>query len=165
MLDEVLNALLELLRKTGIRAATQYPAEEIRREDGAAVVVGIRSAKSVSAGFGGYLGLRSDPEAGDVELYGFQVELLVSLDIYATESEGARGCVSGYSAVAAALGSLPAGLRLRTLSCGSPAPDLGTGMFKCEAELTCAAHFVCSKPDDTGEFTDFALYGHVVNSI
>ena len=165
MLGEALNALLELLRRAGIRAVDRYPAEELRRGDGAVVSVGIKSGKSLSAGFGGYLGLRADPERGELELYGFQMELLVALDIYAPEAQGAAGCAAAYESAVAALCALPSGLRLRSLSCGAPAPDLSTGMFKCEAELVCAAHFVCAKAPEGGEFLDFTLRGHIVNSI
>lgn len=165
MFDAALNVLLSLLREAGITATAEYPTEAIRRKDGALVCVGLKNGKSASAGFGGYLGLRSDPERGEMELYGFQTELLVGLTVYAPEDQGAQGCAACYEAAVSALTCLPTGLRLKSLSRGPAAPDLGTGMFKCEAELSCAAHFVCARPADGGEFQDFALYGHVVNSI
>ncbi|MCM1150236.1 MAG: hypothetical protein NC319_09180 [Butyricicoccus sp.] len=162
MLDSVVSAIIAALNEAGIGAVEAYPKKELCRLDGALVCVGVKSAKGLPAGFGGYLGLGADPETGrSEELYGARCVLELSLDIFAGTGAGAGECTRCAGRIPAALGALPEGIKISSLSFGAAAPDGGTGLFKCSGVLSGTAYFIARERPEDGVFSDFILRGSV----
>lgn len=157
MLDTVVNAVVRALGSCGVNAMAAYPEKTAEPLGGAAVAVGVRSGKLLSSGAGEYLGLKKREDGGEEELYGFSLELVLSLDIFA---ENAGGCSGIVSRLGALMGAMPCGVRVQSLSWGESEADPFTGMFCCRCEMHCTA-FLASAETDSGEFTDFILKGTV----
>lgn len=158
MLETAVAVIIEALKGAGLNARERYVLEELDTK-GSLVCVGAKSAKNLSSGFTEYLGIKSDAELGDRELYGFRTELSLSLDVYVPEPEGERGCQAVFAKISDALFSLPSGMKRRELRCFEAAPDSETRMFKQSIELCCSAYFVSSVWEESGEFSDFVLRG------
>lgn len=162
MLDSVVSATVAALNKAGIEAVEAYPKRELCCLGGALVCVGVRSAKGLPAGFGGYLGLGVDPVTGkSEELYGARCEIELALDVYAGAGAGAGECTRCAGRIPAALGDLPEGIKISSLSFGAAAPEVGTGLFKCSGVLAGTAYFIAREMDEDGVFSDFILRGSV----
>jgi hypothetical protein len=164
MLESVLSAVIGVFGDSGICALRAFTGREIDRE-GARVHIGIKKGQSRSAGFGGYLGTRLDPERGEVELFGYKLDVTLELVIYAPESGGAQAAEALYSQIAEAVCRLPSGIKQKRLSLTGGEPDLKAGMFKCEAELDCTVHFVFTVSPEDAEFLDFEIKGVLKNVI
>lgn len=163
MIDTVVSCVVQTLENAGIDAYAKYPAAELDTKAQTVVCVGVSSCRNVSAGLGEYLGQREDSERGATNLYGFRMELVLSLDIYAPLKIGADGCTQCFSDTATALRALPSGLKPQALVCAQAQPDSSTAMFKCPVELHCTAYFVCTAGEEENEFTDFVLKGVLKN--
>ena len=164
MLEDVVQALLEALGAAGLRAVRAFRREELRSCEGPLICVGVKSAKGLPAGFGGYLGLGTDPETGlSAELYGARCELELALDIYAAEGaeNGPAECLRCAELIVPALGALPEGLRIASMEFGRTLYDGETGRFVCHGVLEAAAHFIAREGKQDGEFTGFILRGRV----
>ena len=157
MLDTVVNGVVEALGGCGMNAMAAYPDQAFDSHGGTAVAVGIRSGKMLSSGAGEYLGMEKREDGGARELYGFALELVMSLDIFAGD---AAGCGSILSRLSALMGAMPCGIRVQSLSWGESEADPFTGMFCCRCEMHCTAHLTAAE-NDSGEFTDFVLKGTV----
>lgn len=161
MPDAVLDALTEALTAAGVRAVRAYPDTVLSRGEGPVVCVGMKANQLVSAGAGDYLG-QETVNGVLAEVYGFRMDLTVSLDIYAPDDgRGAAACGLCAEAVCGAFSRFPSGLKPRALECGETAFDAETGMFRLPMSLRCAAFLLREKNSETGEFTDFALKGVV----
>jgi len=165
MLESVVNAVAERLAAAGIDVRRRYIGEKLDRHAPPRVFVGVKSGENSDAGFGSYLGMRNDAEYGELSVFGFRLDTVIALSIYASEDGGAEACEAVYSAVAMAARSFPQGLAVRGLKCSAAAPDLKTGMFLCEAELSLTAYFEAAADDETGEFIDFELIGEMKNAV
>ena len=162
MLECVQDAVVAALRDGGLTAARAYEPLPLDRQRDAAVYVGIRGARWEGSGFGEYLGWRTDPETGaEQECYALRCQVEVSLDIYASQGgeNGAAACTACFDRAVAALRSLPAGLKLKALSCGGAAPDGDSGRFRCQGVLEGVAYLLAQPQEESGEFTDFILKG------
>jgi hypothetical protein len=165
MLESVLSAVIGVFNDSGICAARAYTGHEINRDAGPRVHIGIKKGLSESAGFGGYLGTRLDPERGEVELFGYKLDVTIELMLCAPESGGAAAAEALYSQIAEAVCGLPSGIKQKRLALKGGEADLKTGMFKCEAELDCTVHFVFTVSQEDTEFLDFEIKGVVKNAI
>ena len=162
MLETVISMAVKALNEAGIEAVEAYPKKELCCLDGAMVCVGVRSAKGLPAGFGGYLGLGVDPVTGKSgELYGARCEIELALDVYAGAGAGAGECTRCAGKIPAALAGLPEGIKISSLSFGQTAPDGETGLFKCQGTLAGTAYFIAREADEDGVFSDFILRGSV----
>lgn len=164
MLESVVSAVVQALGAAGLEAVGAYPKRQLCCRGDSLVCVGVKSAKGMPAGFGAYLGLGVNPETGlKEELYGARCELALALDIYAGMSaeNGAGECLRCAGLVGPALGALPEGIKISSLSFGQVRPDGDTGMFLCSGVLACSAHFIARAEDEDGVFTDFILRGSV----
>ena len=161
MLDDVIDAICNVLSAAGINAAAQYPSAALVRDDAPMICVGIKNTKMLSPGCGDYLGMKTDENGNTSEVYGLRMELELGLDIYASydQSDGASACLACFGEAVQALSQLPGGIRLKSLECGVPEPDSSSDMFKCRCGLKCTAYFMREEQEDTGEFTDFVLRG------
>ncbi len=162
MLEGVVSAVAAALGAAGIEAVEAYPKRELCCLDGALVCVGVKSAKGLPAGFGGYLGLGADPVTGKRgELYGARCVLELALDVYAGMGAGAGECTRCAGRIPAALGGLPEGIKISSLCFGQTAPDGETGLFKCSGVMAATAYFIARETDEDGVFSDFILRGSV----
>ena len=157
MLDTVVNGIVRALGSCGVNAMAAYPECAADHHGGTAVAVGVKSGKMLSSGAGEYLGLEKREDGGERELYGFALELVMLLDVFAEDALGCSGVISRLSAL---MGSMPCGIRVQSLSWGESEADPFTGMFCCRCEMHCTAHLAAAETD-SGEFTDFVLKGTV----
>lgn len=164
-LENIAEAVCAALRSEGVDAALcEYPCAPKPRYGGPVVAVGIKKGSAVSPGFAEYMGEMLDESTGaSSELYGKRFDVTVALSIYSPKNSqnGAQGCTAAFSAVASALGAMPAGLRVRELSCGETRFDSATGMFLCSAEMKCTA-FMYALRSDEREILDFTLRGTMI---
>ncbi len=161
MLNAVLNAVTACLNAGGLRAVRDFPGSALDRDAGPVVCVSLRSNKLLSAGAGDYMGEQS--AGGEVSsVYGFRMEPVIALDIFAPGGGGASACAAAADSAAECLSELPSGLKLRALCCGETVYDQATEMFRCPLEIHAAAFLTRQEDAVTGEFTDFHLRG-VIN--
>lgn len=159
MIETVLNSIVSLLQVAGINAMLQYPITALDRMHGPVVCVAVKSGTRGGSGLGDYLGIRNDNGALR-ELYGYRLNLTISLDIFVPWSEeSVSDAMSCFAAVSDALYALPSGLKPKKIHCGTAKPDKETEMLKCPAEMECIAVLICEKDAESGEFTDFVLKG------
>lgn len=164
VLEDAIQAIIEALRAEGLRAVKAFRRQELCAREDTLVCVSVKSARGLPAGFGGYLGLGTDPVTGlSSELYGARCALELALDIYASEGaqNGPDECLRCAQLIPAALTALPEGLKPSSLEFGQALPDGETGRFLCRGVLTASAHFIARTGDGDGEFTDFILKGRV----
>lgn len=165
MLESVAGAVVAALQEKGINACSAYPKEPLQAHQGSLVCVAVKSAALADGGFAGYLGVRTDENGRQAELFGLRCALTLALDIYAPmESEnGAVECVRCFDTVTAALGSLRSGLKIQELQCGEAAPDRDSGMFRCRCGVKGVAFLIAEKKEDgeETEFSDFILKGEL----
>ena len=164
MLEDVIQAIIETLGAAGLGAVRAFRRDELRSCEGALVCVSVRNARGLPAGFGGYLGLGTDPETGlSSELYGARCRLELGLDIYAAQGaeNGPAECLRCAELIVPALKALPEGLKIASLEFGQALPDGETGRFVCHGVLEATAHFIARAGKEDGEFTDFILRGSV----
>ena len=163
MLNNVRDAVVSALTGAGLNAAAAYPHSAVPETD-TLVRVGIRQAENRSGGFGDFLGLRNDPEKGAVEVDGMRCGVTLALDVYAplTASDAAGDCIGAFDAACEALAAGLPGLHLRTLRCGSPAPDPASRMMLLRCEAEGSALLVLEGSDgEAAAFRDFVLRGEL----
>ena len=157
MIELILSALCDTFKAAGITAVREFPADRLPDFEDFLVCVGILSSRSLSSGFGDYLGTRSDPlTLLESELYALRLELEISLDIYARP-----GSNPGLGLISEALASLPSGLRFIELRSGETRFDRDTELLKTPATLKGSAYLTAAADEDCGEFYDFVLKGVV----
>lgn len=164
MLESVAGEIVAALKEKGVNACHAYPRQPLRAGQ-SLVCVAVKSARQSDGGFAGYLGMKTDENGKQTELYGMRCALELALDIYAPmESEnGALECLKCFDTVTAALGSLRSGLKIQALQWDEAAPDKDSGMFHCRCGAECAA-FLSAAADESGdkaEFSDFILKGEL----
>ena len=114
---------------------------------------------------GSYLGTRLDPTDQTCrEVYGMQLDLTLSLDIYAPARMGAAGCDGALETLhQVVLQGLPSGLKPRELKWEEAVWDPDTAMFLRRGSLTCDAYFTATISEDGLLLSDFILKGVVTN--
>lgn len=155
MFDNVISAVLSWLSSANISAVEKFPETKIDRES-AVVAVSIKSGVLTSSGAGNYLGIY-DYGGSLKEVYGSRAELCFALDIYSPDS----GTTAIFDEIAGAAPSLPDGLKLRSIECGSTEFDSESGMFCLKCEMKCIAILVRTETEEQGEFSDFVLRGEI----
>ncbi|MGN1002554.1 MAG: hypothetical protein ACI4PC_07255 [Oscillospiraceae bacterium] len=165
MLESVVNAVIAALKDRGIDACAAYPRQPLAARSGCLVCAAVKSAAQTQGGFAGYLGVKTDENGNQTELYGLRCALELALDIYAPMDgeNGAADCVRCFDAVTAALGGLGSGLKILELRCGEAAPDRESGMFRCRCGAKALA-FLSAESAGDGEaagFSDFILKGEL----
>ncbi len=162
-LEQVKSAIADALKKAGISAHTAYSPGWAKAYQDPVVAVGLRTGESKGGALGSYLGQRVDPDTLDCqEIYGMQLELVLSLDIYCPPGEGAGRCDSVLEALhQVMLKGLPSGLRPAELKWEETVWDGDTSMFLRRGSLACSAFFVAETTEEQYDLTDFILKGVV----
>ena len=130
-LEQVRAAMAAALEKAGVRAATAFPGGWAKAYDEPVAAVGLRTGESRGGALGSYLGTRLDPADQTCrEVYGMQLDLTLSLDIYAPARMGAAGCDGALETLhQVVLQGLPSGLKPRELKWEEAVWDPDTAMF------------------------------------
>ncbi|MBD9199379.1 MAG: hypothetical protein EGQ09_20495 [Clostridiales bacterium] len=157
-LAQIRTAVLEALRKAGIPAMEQYPAQRAKAYTGAAATVGVGAASGKTAGFCHYLGEMVDPKTQAVlERYGKELSGQITVELRA---DRAADCESGCEAATEALlGGLPEGIQTGELTWEAICWEKATGMFLRRGSLACRALFLAESDGESGTFLDFRLKG------
>lgn len=161
-LTQVRNAVIDTLRSAGLTALAAFPAERAKSYETAVAAVAVGTAQGRAMGFCNYLGeARSEDGGGVKELYGKQMEGVITVDI---RSRRAADCEAACETAAdALLASLPAGIRPGELRWEALAWERETGMFLRRGHLQCRACFLAESREDGTEFLDFILKGVMTN--
>lgn len=165
MIDVLIDILTDVLTAGGLNAVREFPAAAAELSGGV-VCVGIDSCRSISPGFGNYIGVRVDDDGGETELFGKKLEFDARFEViwpFAADL-GAKSCTECADAVMQLLGVLPEGLRATEISRGEAAADETLAAFRCTCMLRCTAYFVAERGGDDTAFTDFVLKGAVGNA-
>lgn len=161
-LTQVRDAVISALQSAGLTALAAFPAERARSYEAPVAAVAVGAVQGRATGFCNYLGeVRSEDGGGVKELYGKQLEGVISVDI---RGRRAADCETGCEAAAEALlGDLPAGIRPGELSWEALSWERETGMFLRRGNLQCTALFLAESREDGAEFLDFILKGVMTN--
>ena len=160
-LEQVKNAIIRALEQTGAAAVSTLQPGWAKDFDTPVVAVGFRTGESRSAALNNYLGQQTDPDTQAVrEVYGMQLDLLLSVDIYSPAAVGAAGCEETLTLLhRAAMDALPCGIRPTELKWEETNWDTDTGMFLRRGSLACSAFFVALADEESSLLTDFILKG------
>lgn len=162
-LNALRESVVQLLREYGLYAVAAMEPDSRRRWDGTVAAVALSRVACADGGFRDYLGLRGDPASGgQEELYGKELELTLSLDLYAPRSGGESACREALGVMAEALICRGAGgLPVREL-CAERVEFLERdGLYRLPISCTCKGWLVAAA-DDSGAFTDFEVKGRKV---
>ena len=155
MFDNVISSVVNWLLDANINAVAKFPETKIRRTE-KVVTVSVKSGLMTASGAGNYLGVCE--YGGTVrEVYGSRAEICFALDIYTPDSRTAEM----FDDIAAAVYSLPDGLKLRSLECLDTEFDSESGMFCRKCSMKCTAIMVRTENEQQSEFSDFVLRGEL----
>lgn len=160
-LEQVKQAIIQALTAAGAKAAAAFSPGWAKQYDCPVVAVGFRTGESRGAAMGNYLGQQLDPATQMTrEIYGTQLDLTLSMDIYSPAAAGAAGCDETLPLLhQVMLEGLPAGLKPLELKWEETAWDESTGMFLRRGSLLCSACFIAEASDEGELLTDFILKG------
>ena len=164
MLDSILDAVVNALKAVGIKALREFPEKRADLKSGVSVSVGIDSCKSLSSGFGEYLGTRAGAGgSADTELFGRRLELVLRLEIFSPfgAAYGAAGCVQCADSLRACFGNLPSGLKALDMEYSEIRADEEISSYRCSCALRALAFLVAEGTGGETEFLDFVLKGTV----
>ncbi|WP_312940453.1 hypothetical protein [Oscillibacter sp.] len=157
-LNQVRDAVIDALKNAGIAAMAAYEGEA-KEHEGPVASVDVAAAEGKPVGLSGYLGEKRDESGSVRELYGMQMDVIISLSVRATK---ASECETALEVAAGALmETLPAGLKLEKMSWNGIAWDKATGMFLRKGSAACRAVFLAEDLGDTGTLLDFILKGTI----
>ena len=162
-LENIVAAVTEYLNSAADTAVCAYPVHKMPGYNVPVTAVGIADGEAVQSGFGEYLGIYSDPENGERELYGKRMDITLSLYVYSpkTEEYGVSGCHKTFGEIVKAMEKAPFPINVRELACGETGYDSDTGMFLCRCSMKCSCWLTAEMLDD-GIFTDFKLQGVMI---
>ena len=161
--DTVTKTVCDAITKSGTLAMCRYPDTAKLNYHQPAVTVYIKESRSVSSGFGEYIGTRSTAEGGEVEIYGKKLEMSIGFDVFSPEGEqyGAEGCSRALSCILNAMSILPSAIKAKEITLGDTKFNSQTGMYSARGVLKCDV-FVSAEQGVDGLFTDFTLRGVVI---
>ncbi|NCB73454.1 MAG: hypothetical protein EOM51_01735 [Clostridia bacterium] len=164
MLNDILDAVVNVLKAEGINAFREFPEQRADLKTGVSVSVGIESCKYLSSGMGEYLGTRAGSGgSADTELFGRRLELGLRFEIYSPFGTqiGASGCVECADALRGCIDKLPSGLRVIELKFGEVSADEKLSAYRCVCSSSALAFMVGESDGGDVEFLDFVLKGTV----
>ncbi|MCI9165269.1 MAG: hypothetical protein HFF64_04635 [Oscillospiraceae bacterium] len=157
-LEQVKQTVAGALNQAGLAVRTAFEPGWAARCDGPVAAVGLRTGESRGGAMGRYLGQTPDRR----EVYGLQLELTLSIDLYSPAELGAPGCDSALETLhQVMLSGLPAGLKPAELRWEETVWDEDTAMFVRRGSLSCGAYFTAEASEDGVLLTDFILKGVV----
>lgn len=161
MLENVVCEIVAALGERGIEAAPAFPKTPAKTGGGGFVRVGVAAVRDRSAGMARYLGVETDGERGEREVYGLLCDMELSIDVYTPPAgdNAAMEALGLFDRVSEVLGGMGC-LQVKELSCGAPGPDKDTGLFRLSGTAKCGGLLI-SAPDGGEEavFADYVLRG------
>ena len=107
---QVKAAVVERLEAAGLTAISAFEEERMRRHASSAVVVGVRQMRIEQMGLIDYLGEICEADGSHTEVYGREMKLQLSVDVYTPRELGAGESERTAEAAAQALmAALPGG--------------------------------------------------------
>jgi len=160
-LAQVKTAIIQALQEAGVAAVPALFPGWAKDYDTPVVAVGFRTVESRGSSLNNYLGQQIDPDTQAVrEVYGIQLELLLSMDLYSPADAGAAGCEETLALLhRVAMDALPCGIRCAELKWEETNWDADTGMFLRRGSLACSAYFLALADEEGALLTDFILKG------
>lgn len=160
MLENVVRDVVAALRGNGIDASPAFPKTPAKAGGGGFVRVGVSGARDRSAGMARYLGVETDGEHGEREVYGLLCDMELSIDVYTPPAadNAAMEALGLFDRAAEIIGGMGS-LRVRELSCGAPGPDKDTGLFRLSGAAKCSGLLVSAEGGEDALFADYVLRG------
>lgn len=160
-----LNALredmAEQLRQAGLNAVTAMESARAARWREAVAAVSLSKVVCAPGGFKDYLGVRRDADGMEQELYGREVELTISMDLFAPRDGGESACQEAAEAIAENLMCYgAAGLNALEIQAGQVEFLEKDGLYRQKTSCRCRAWLV-ARMDGGGAFVDFEVKGRL----
>lgn len=165
-MNGVLNALREgvaqQLRQAGVNAVTAMESQRACRWREAVAAVSLSRVVCAPGGFKDYLGVSRGADGMEQELYGREMELTLSLDIFAPRDGGESACQAAAEAIAENLMCYgAAGLNALELQAGQVEFLEKDGLYRQKTTCRCRAWLVARMDDGGGAFVDFEVKGRL----
>lgn len=160
-LEQVKYAIIQALEQSGTAAIPTLTPGWAKKYVSPVVAVGFRTGESRSIGMNNYLGQQTDPATLTVrEVYGMQLDLMLSMDIFSPAALGAQGCEDTLTVLhRVMMDGLPSGIKPTELKWEETVWDADTGMFLRRGSLSCGAYFLALADEEGALLTDFILKG------
>ena len=161
--DSIVAAVAGFLGNYTNLAVKAYPFGKMRDFKDPVVAVTIEEAESTAASVGNYLGVFSDFETGEREVYGRYMEVTLGLHIYSPDTEkcGAGACQTVFGQIVSAFSESTLPIKVKSFQCGRTEFDDATRMYHCEVLVKCRC-FMMAEIREDGEFTDYILKGVMI---
>ena len=160
-LEQVKSAIMQALERSGTTAVPALTPGWAKKYASPVVAVGLRTGESRVIAMNNYLGQQTDPDTLTAqEVYGMQLDLVLSVDIFSPAALGAQGCEDTLAALhQVMMEGLPAGIKPTELKWEETVWDADTGMFLRRGSLSCGACFLALADEEGTLLTDFILKG------
>lgn len=161
-LNALREGVAEQLRQAGVNAVTAMESARAARWREAVAAVALSKVVCAPGGFKDYLGVHRDADGMERELYGREVELTLSLDIFAPRDGGESACQAAAESIAENLichGA--AGLNALEIQAGQVEFLEKDGLYRQKTSCRCRAWLVARMDDGGGTFVDFEVKGRL----
>lgn len=161
--DSIIAAVTKHLGDYSELSVCAYPFGKMKKYNAPVVAVTVEEADAASSGAGDYLGIFTDPEKGEREVYGRYLEVTLGMYIYSPEGNehGADALQRVFGQIAAAFYEKTMPLKVKSLQCGETEFDSVTRMYKCKVTAKCRC-FMTAEIREDGEFSDYILKGVMI---
>lgn len=161
--DSVIAAVAGFLRNYTDVTVKADPFGKMKEFNAPVVAVSIEEAESTASGVGDYLGIFSDAETGEREIYGRYLEVTLGLSVYApdTKEHGAQAVSRVFGQIVSAFSQCSLPIKVKSIQCGKTEFDEITRMYRCEVTAKCRC-FMTAEIREDGEFTDYILKGVMI---
>ena len=166
-MNGALNALreqvAEQLRQAGVNAVTGMESAKASRWRQAVAAVSLSRVVCAPGGFQDYLGTYQAENGPERELYGREVELTLTLDIFAPRDAGESACQRVAETAAESLMCRgAAGLSALDIQTGQVEFLEKEGLYRQKTACRCRAWLVARMDDGGGAFADFEVKGRKI---
>lgn len=160
MLENVVRDVVAALRESGVEASPAFPKAPAKAGDGGFVRIGVAGVRDKSAGMARYLGVETDGERGEREVYGLLCDMELAIDVYTPPAgdNAALDALTLFDRAAEIIGGMGS-LQVRELNCGAPGPDRDTGLFRLSGAAKCSGLLVSAESGEDAYFADYVLRG------
>jgi len=161
--DSIIASVTKLLGDYTELSVCAYPFGKMKKYEVPVVAVTVEEADAASSGVGDYLGIFTDPEKGERELYGRYLEVTLGMYIYSPQGKeyGADALPRVFGQIAAAFSEKTLPLKVKSLQCGETEFDGVTEMYRCKVLAKCRC-FMTAEIREDGEFSDYILKGVMI---
>lgn len=155
----MIEAVRQALEAAGIAAVRLRPGQLGPHLRCGAVAVGLHKAEASEAGLFSYLGTVTDPERGELALYGMRLAAELELTALSPRADGAASCSALLDRVQAVLLGGVAGISLRAFSRQEACYDAVGDQFQATLVARYEAWLYATQTEDGTAFENFTLRG------